>query len=205
MGGEAERLHRSQRPSLLDNPGESGSPHTSAITSPLTTCACGRGIPSLAILENPGACRVPESPPNRPSQLGRRQRGERTVAKGKIDPTLSRRWSFVRSHLQPWPAGEPGVTGPGKATAGRQLGWSVSLQSSNGEEHGIGEHRQTRAIVYTSLYLYIRHRHRWAGARGSPRPTSTSAHPHTEAAGVRCGSLGGGGLGRALLLKDTSP
>lgn len=157
-------------PLCLTTLGESGSPHTSAVTSPLTPCACGQGIPSLAILENPGVSRAPGSPPNHPSQLGRHQRGERTVAKGKVDPTLSRRRSFLCSHLQPWPAGELEVTGPGKATAGGSWAGVSVFKAAMARDTASANTDRAKAIIYTSLYLYIRYRHRWAGAPGSLHP-----------------------------------
>lgn len=196
MHGEAKRPWPSPprpsqipAPSLLDSPGEPGSP-TRLLPPPLSPYhwAHGRGGPSLAILENPGGCGVPESPPDRPSRSGRRRRGERTAATGEMDPLCP---GGGASHT---PLSSPGHGGARGARAGhshrgrRLAGVPVLGAATAGDTRG--QTQTEPGVIDTSLYLYIRHRHRRAGRRSAPRLHFCS--PHTEAAGVRCGSSGQG-------------
>lgn len=94
-------------------------------------------------------------PQNTPSQLDRKPvQRERTVTKGKIDPTLSRSLVFLTI------LGSQRSPRLGEAT---QLGngWAgVSVLKAVVRVGASANTDRARAIIYTSLYLYIRYRHR---------------------------------------------
>lgn len=147
--------------SSLATLGESGSPHRAAITFLLTTRACGQGIQHTTpcCFQKIQGCAECPSPPNHSSQLGRHSREERTVTKGKIDPTLSRSLELLTlpsSTLASWEAkGHQGQVKPqlGSSWAGVSVFKAAMVRdtaSSNTD--------RARAIIYTSLYLYIRYR-----------------------------------------------
>lgn len=76
------------------------------------------------------------------------------MTKEIIDSTLSRNLELLT--LPPTTPASWGAKGHwGKATAGMQLGWSVSLQNSNGEGHSISKHRQSQGRhVHIFVFIY---------------------------------------------------